>query len=305
MSTVAPSGRELKKLSHKVHRFDAVFSFLSALILVAFGVLALLGASWLSDFVWKPAPPAIKVDVVAFPESEGDGEEGMSGDNPELGEGNQDSPDVESPADESVAADQSGVPSVMSQVLDAIGESGADLPPPVLLKGVRGSGRGGAPGGTGLRGAGEGSGHRPRALRWSIAYGAQSPEAYAQQLDHFGIELGVVRGGKITYVSNFSKGKPSVQQGAGDEKRLYFSWTDPARRAADAALLKKANIPTEGAAVVQFFPGKLENELARLEKEYQGKDPAQIDQTRFAVRRTAQGYEFYVVSQSSSKGPTS
>lgn len=302
MEVSAPPSPDLKRIRREVFRFDAVVSLLIALLLAAGLVLVVLGLAWLSDQVWKPPPAPIEVGMFRL---EGDGlEEGMAGDNPELGEGNEVAPDVLSPGEESLAFDQSGIPSTLSSVLDAAGQAAGDLDAPVLQSGPQGSGRGGLPGGTGLRGAGEGGGGTlPRALRWSIGYtGGQSLESYAQQLDFFGIELGVVRGGRVQYVSGLSKGKPNVRQGSGEERRLYFLWKEPARRQADVALLRKAGVAVEGATIAHFYSPALEDQLARLEKEFQGKDAAEITQTRFGIRRSANGFEFYVVGQTLGRG---
>lgn len=299
--SAAPPVPEFKNLSRRVFRFDAAVSLLSALTVMAGLLLVLVGAAFLSDRVWRPPPAPLQVEVAL---REGDGlEEGMAGDNPELGEGNTVSPDTLSAGEENLAYDQTGTPSVFSQVIDAAGQQGADFDAPVLQRGAGGGGSGGLPGGTGLRGKGEGGGGTlPRALRWSIVYGGnQSLENYAQMLDAFGIELGVVRGDRVTYVTGLSKGKPVVNRSRSGEDRLFFIWKDAARKEADLQLLRKAGVATDSAVVAHFYPPALENRLALLEREFKQRDPKEITQTRFGVRRGSSGYEFYVLSQSYSQ----
>jgi hypothetical protein len=48
---------------------------------------------------------------------------------------------------------------------------------------------------------------------------------------------------------------------------------------------------------IAFFPQELENELARLERDYQGRNEDDIEETRFVVERAADGYHARVVAQ--------
>ncbi|MFO0944765.1 MAG: hypothetical protein U1D30_02280 [Planctomycetota bacterium] len=205
-----------------------------------------------------------------------------------------------SPAEENLAFDSPEVAEVMSNVLDAIAQNEADYLDPSRQEGQRAAGRGGSPGGTGKKGTGEGSSTLPRALRWSINYtNTQTLASYARLLDYFKIELGVARGAeRIVYVSNFSRGSPIIQRGGATEERLYFLWKDAGRRKADMDLLAKAKVPTDNATIVQFFPAGLEDQLAKLERDFKGKEPKEIRQTRFGVRRKGDGFEFYVIDQS-------
>ncbi len=50
--------------------------------------------------------------------------------------------------------------------------------------------------------------------------------------------------------------------------------------------------------VLQFFPAELENRLAYMELQYQGRKAKDIRRTRFGVRVAGKGFEFYVMEQS-------
>lgn len=302
----APPIPEFKRLTRKVARFDAVVAVFSSLsLMLAIGAV-FLGAAWLSNAVWNPPRTPIKLDMVAGLAEGEAGEEGMAGENPELGEGDASAPDSVSALDENLANESSGIASTLTSVLDAVGQGEGVLDAPLMQSGFQGSGTGGLPGGSGLRGAGEGGGGAiPRALRWSIVFGGnQSIDNYAQILDFFKIELGVIKSGdRATYISGFSTAKPAIDKGRAAENRLFFQWREPARKEADMQLLRRAGVSTDNATVVQFFPADLEEKLAALEKSYRGKDAKEIAQTRFGVRPSADGYEFYVLNQTYSKDP--
>jgi hypothetical protein len=151
---------------------------------------------------------------------------------------------------------------------------------------------------------GEGEDIIPRFERWEIRYNATGLDAYAQQLDFFGIELGVVGGGRrqIDYARQFRGGRPLVRQAAGDtEKRLYMTWTSGALRRFDQQLLQAAGIDTANRIVVQFYPPEVENQLAAQELAHAQANgmPSvrDIRRTVFGVRRQGAGFEYYVISQ--------
>jgi len=152
---------------------------------------------------------------------------------------------------------------------------------------------------------GEGDDIIPRGERWEIQYNSNSLEAYAQQLDHFRIELGVVGGGEkmVDYARNLQKSRPDSRRGPGGEaeKRLYMLWTSGALKRFDQQLLRRAGINTAGRIVMQFYPQPVEDQLARIEMAHandQGKTSVkQIRKTVFGVRRDGGGFEYFVESQ--------
>lgn len=282
------------ELSRRTLRFDWAVSLMLAVISVG-GVLGVgLLAVFITNMVWPLRSSAVAVDVmeIAF-----DSEEGATGDETEdLGEGQIISPSDLAAREENLQFDQPEMAEVLASVLDAVGENLADFADPNRKEGEKSAGRAGNPGGTGEEGTGDGSSAIPRYQRWVVEYGAATTKVYAEQLDFFGIALGVVRGNQCSIVSNFSQGVPLVQKG-GDEGRLYFYWQDADRRRADVSLVEKAKVPADKAMIVQFYPRELEQRLALLERQHAGKMPEQIKKTIFGVRPTAAGYEFHVKEQ--------
>jgi hypothetical protein len=141
----------------------------------------------------------------------------------------------------------------------------------------------------------------PRVERWEIRFpDGNTPESYARQLDSLGIELGVVGGSeKIQYASSFAKDKPNRREGpAAEEQRFYMTWRSGALRNLDAALLSRAEIPTTGRIVAQFYPAALERTLVELENQFAGKhELAEVRHTVFALTPLDKDYEFRVVEQ--------
>ncbi|MDV6033555.1 MAG: hypothetical protein F9B45_26385 [Phycisphaera sp. RhM] len=141
--------------------------------------------------------------------------------------------------------------------------------------------------------------------RWEIAFHARGIKDYASQLDYFGIELAAFGGGDnaIESASHLAT-QPvrHVNRQPGTEQRLYFSWkrTNPFAQF-DRQLLAAAAIPTAGRNVVRFLPRDLEDTLASMEKEFcenNGKSfPGDIAKTTFQSDATENGFAFQVVNQ--------
>ncbi len=142
----------------------------------------------------------------------------------------------------------------------------------------------------------------PRWERWEIGYNATSRQAYAEQLDFFGIELAATGGGKplIEYATNLSAAKPVRKTGPSTgEDRLYMLWQSGPLQRADRELLAAAGIDVRRRILVQFFPAHVEQNLAQLEVAYaQNRDVTKIGKTIFGVREGPdKKYEFYVMEQ--------
>ena len=148
-------------------------------------------------------------------------------------------------------------------------------------------------------GFGPGDGGVRKEDRWTIlANPGQTAEEYARQLDALRIELGVVQGKQMVYVSNFSSDQPSRRSGTGvGDNRLYFLWRGQGRKASDLALLHKAGIEVGEGVIFQFYPPAVEQRLAQLEVQYKGRQPAEIRRTQFRVVPGDDGYDFEVASQ--------
>lgn len=143
------------------------------------------------------------------------------------------------------------------------------------------------------------SGNDP-SLRWSIYFPEGiTTEEYAELLDQFRIELGVLQpGGSVVYASQLSDDVPMTRTGAaGDEGRLYLSWTRGDLADADRTLLIKADIDPGSLPVLHFLPAELEVTLASVERESGGLRPAQIARTQFGLRRVNGTWQFFVLEQ--------
>lgn len=148
-------------------------------------------------------------------------------------------------------------------------------------------------------GFGPGDGGVTRQDRWSIVYDpGQTPDEYARQLDGLGIELAVVSGKQMIYVSRFGQDVPVKRVGTGvGDNRLYFLWRGQGRKGSDLALLRKAGIDVGEGVILQFYPPGVEQTLAELEARHRGRTPAEIRRTQFRVAAVGERYGFEVASQ--------
>ncbi len=148
-------------------------------------------------------------------------------------------------------------------------------------------------------GFGPGDGGVRKEDRWTIlANPGQTAEEYARQLDSLRIELGVIQGKSIVYVSQFSSDRPATRVGTGiGDNRLYFIWRGSGRKGSDIALLRKAGIEVGEGVILQFYPPNVEQRLSQLEVQYKGRQPGEIRRTQFRIVPGGEGYDFEVVSQ--------
>ncbi|MDP6467756.1 MAG: M56 family metallopeptidase [Pirellulaceae bacterium] len=149
---------------------------------------------------------------------------------------------------------------------------------------------------------GEGDHTIPRWERWEIRFDSSSQQAYATQLDFFGIELGAVGGGKKTvdYARNLLKGRPDSRLGPGDkEMRFYMTWRGRNLEHFDRNILRSAGVDVRpGRLLMQFYPKQVEDRLAWIEmKNADGKTVQEFLKTVFGVREKRGGYEFFVMEQ--------
>ena len=128
---------------------------------------------------------------------------------------------------------------------------------------------------------------------------------YAQQLDFYQIELGVV-GGAIQGVDlvNQLSTQPVARRivDTASEKRLYFIWTHPTPLARfDRLLLSRAGVRLEERQMLKFVPFDLENHLAKIELEYAVSSGYQsvtaIAKTIFESKPAGGQYRFEVIDQ--------
>ncbi len=140
----------------------------------------------------------------------------------------------------------------------------------------------------------------PESRRWQIQFPEGTTETeYARQLTALGVELGVVRpDGTIEYLEKPGAADSRRRTGTrADETRIYWTWNSGNLVKADKALLKNAHIDAGEDLILHLWPPATAERLARLELEYKGRKPSDIFVTRFAIKRSRQGYELYVQEQ--------
>ncbi len=148
-------------------------------------------------------------------------------------------------------------------------------------------------------GFGPGDGGVSREDRWSILFNpGQTADEYARQLDALGVEVAIVSGNQMLYVSHFSQDAPvkRMSNGQGDN-RLYFLWRGQGRKGSDLALLRKAGVEVGEGVIFQFYPDSAQQKLAQLEVRFKGRTPAEIRRTQFRVVPTGDSYDFEVATQ--------
>lgn len=185
-----------------------------------------------------------------------------------------------------------------------LADQAAEQTPQLFDQQLTSSGAAGRAEGTGRKALGQGPGQSglPREQRWFIRFDEDGTlEEYANQLDFFGIELGLIETGQITYLSQLSNPRPTTRKatsGAGED-RIHFNWRGGSRRQADAKLFERAGLQVGNSLVLHFYPADAVAQLAAAEKAF-GQVPAdRIRRTWFVVGRLrGSGYEFRVTRQS-------
>src|SRR5690606_36413083 len=150
-----------------------------------------------------------------------------------------------------------------------------------------------------LGGGGDGEGGFPRPQRWRIQFDNTTLEAYARQLDAFGIELAATQPGRVVSAQGILGVRPQ-RRTAGEgtqENRLYMSWQGGTLQQFDMQLLQAAGISPRGKLIVQFYPEQVENRLAELERAFANRAANQIRRTTFGIRIAGGRADFYVISQ--------
>lgn len=135
---------------------------------------------------------------------------------------------------------------------------------------------------------------------WEIRFPkGQTVEAYAKQLDHFGIELAVVLPeGMLLYVSRLSADKPLTRTGkAANETRFYLTWRGGELSLADLELLHRAGVEARNRVLLKLLPPELEKQLTQLERQAAGPRADRVRKTRFDIRPSDGSYQFVVVEQ--------
>ncbi|MCY2966184.1 MAG: hypothetical protein NT069_21565 [Planctomycetota bacterium] len=291
-ATASPSAvhRPYMKTTSYEQVSSVLFSVLGALVIA----VIFLGVAWFSTQKPTVREP-VMIELVEDPGGSEDGapDETLRVDAP-LPESNDATPaEVET---EERQTEQS-FESVLELADQAVAQTEAQFD-----VGVQNTGKPGSASGTGKRplGRGNGKGGFPREDRWYVRFASLSgADEYARQLDFFGIELGAVINGKLTYISKLSGGAPVVRtvNGGKNETRLYFTWQGGNRKQADVQLFRKAGIDVGNAPLLHFYPKQTEDALAQLEFKYRNRKASEIRRTFFEVNPSKAGYDFEVVRQ--------
>jgi len=224
----------------------------------------------------------------------------------------EDSADVTPGSEETTAFDEPQFQETLTALASAVNSRTSDLANDTLDvadeaaegRGDRrspgaGGGRGGGIGGGIGSGFGPGRGG-PAEPRREIRFEPANLLEYAQWLDYFKIELGILgQDNKVYYAYNLSQAKPDVRVGEpAQESRLYMNPTDSQFAALDRKLIEKAGIGDKGRIILQFYPPDAQAILIGLEQKQAGaRKPETIRGTVFRVTRKGNAFEFSVIDQ--------
>lgn len=298
VSKIDPSAGEARGSSEpntvlRISSYDRAASMLLSLLILIGSSVTLMFVIWISNRIHTSQ---VAVPVVMDEVGTGDG-------SPAGGGGT----DLDQPATEEVAQEtnlqEPQLKDTLSLVASAVQDRADLLDDPAMLDRTnpgRGGGTGGGIGtghGTGI-GPGSGTGGRPR--HWELRFPRDnSLEAYAKQLDFFGIQLGVLLpGNKVQYAYNLSKSQPDQRTGAANqEKRYYLTWRRGELEQADRELLARAKVDYQNRLILKFLPVEIEKQLWSLEKARAGDGSAGVPTTVFGIQPEGNGYSFYVIEQ--------
>ena len=285
MSIVEPSTEQYDEsrpaATLKVSAHDRVSSFIVAMLYLMGCVVFLLLLLWLTTRI-STATQQVEVEYLDLEM----GGEASVGDGREFAE-----PGVEEIQDLAVPDPED----LLAAVTDVASSTRASAD---SMVGNISQGQGGGD----RRRAGEGGNASvPRWERWEVRFTSTSLAQYAEQLQHFNIELAAVGGGRdeVDYATQLTLGKPQTRSGPSNaEKRLYMSYRSGKLKDFDRRLLARAGIATPGRTLLQFYPRSIETRLAALERRRAGGRPLkEIKKTIFEVRKAGAGYKFEVTEQ--------
>jgi hypothetical protein len=287
--------------------FDRVSSLLLAVILGAAMLLGLLALMYVVDKANHVARVTAPLEIVEVSGGGGGSPDGEVGSIETVNVPGAEAADQASNNEEEASEfEEASVEAAPAAMLDTVAEAGenlaeVDIGAVMPTGGKLATGKRSSKIGTGAAGFGfgPGDGGVSRQDRWTIlANPGQTAEEYARQLDALGIELGVVSGKSMIYLSNFSASQPTRRTGTGlGDNRLYFIWRGQGRKGSDMAMLRKAGIEVGEGVIIQFYPAEIENRLSQLEARYKGRQPAEIRRTQFRIIPSGNNYAFEVAAQ--------
>jgi hypothetical protein len=143
-----------------------------------------------------------------------------------------------------------------------------------------------------------------RQQRWILVFGTKDGADYAKQLQGLGAILAIPEpdGEKYRVIRDLAK-RPiegKVEDISNMKKNIY--WIDDQKDSVES-LAKGLGLKQTPKHVIAIFPEKLEQELLHKELAFAGRKEADIDETKFEVRkfRSKDGYGVEAVSQSGKK----
>jgi hypothetical protein len=287
--------------------FDRVSSLLLAVILGAFLLLGWLTLMYLMNEAYRTARVTAPIEIVEVSGGGGGSQDGQIGATETVqvpGAQAADKPsNNEEDASEFEEASVEAAPPAMLDVVSEAGQNLAEVDVGAVMPtgGKVATGQRSSKIGSGAVGYGFGPGDGGVAQqdRWTIvANPGQTAEEYARQLDALGIELGIVSGNQMLYLSHFTANEPIRRTGSGrGDDRLYFLWRGQGRKGTDIALLRKAGVEVGEGVIIQFYPAQVQAQLAQLEVRYKGRQPGEIRRTQFRIVPQSNTYAFEVIAQ--------
>lgn len=266
----------------EVSTYERTSGMVTACVIMLSFIVGVLFMIWLSAVVTR-----VRIDTateVIGPELGED--EKPEGEAEDIEEPGSEFPEVETPQlADALEALSSAVSNVAASDRDVDGSAEA-----------MGSGRG-----LGSRGGGgRGNGGPGPWERWEIRYTTSSREAYAQQLDALGIELGAIQreGPAVVYLTNLSGAMGTRSGTKSQEKRVFFNYNRGVLRDWDIQFAEAAGVNLRDKILVQFYPPNIQQTLLELERRKLGnKTVDQVYRTSFGVRPAGGSFEFYVIDQ--------
>jgi hypothetical protein len=222
------------------------------------------------------------------------------------------------PLDSQISDTLTALTSAVTARADLLTNDDLDLSPDEVFSTERGdnrrpgfgSGRGGGFGSGVGRGVGSGIGDGVGPGRGGAAepqreirFEPADLNEYAQMLDFFGVELGVLNmeDNQVYYARNLSQGTPDVRVASpSQEERLHMIPTVGQFAALDRRLTAKAGIGDRGDIVIQFYPPATQQMFYDLERRFaedRSRLTTDIRRTVFRVNRTGDNFSYSIEEQ--------
>lgn len=279
--------RPVDKVQSKASAYDRLSAWLTALILLVGFLVATLFLIWLTSVIKFDSNVATPFTASDIGDDGNDKPEGFEDD--ELDPGVEDFAEVETPQlAEALEAVSNAVSTIRANSEMVSGDAA------VMGKGGGYGSRDGGP-----SGSGDGV---PEYKRWKIVYEVDTKDTYKRQLDHFGIQIGVVesQGERVFRLSNVSR-RVNVEQSTREKSNgLRFSHSKKRMKRWDEEICKKAGVQTNGNLMCQFYNDSTRNLIAKAEDDFLksvGRELRDVRRTNIKVEEDGSGgFKFNIVS---------